>query len=80
MTWAALALALLKVVYSMLTFARERGLISAGYDKAVADQAMAVLGTTTEGKRILEKLNALTPTQLDDITDAVGNANKPKPS
>lgn len=48
----------------------------AGKEQQIAEQAKAVLGMTAEGKRILEKLNAMSDAQLNDLTDAVGNAGK----
>jgi len=48
----------------------------AGKEQQIAEQAKAVLGMTTEGKRILEKINALSDSGLNDLTDAVGNAGK----
>jgi len=48
----------------------------AGKEQQIAEQAKAVLGMTAEGKRILEKINALSDGQLNDLTDAVGNAGK----
>ena len=48
----------------------------AGKEQQITEQAKAVLGMTLEGKRILEKLNALSDGQLNDLTDAVGNAGK----
>jgi len=48
----------------------------AGKEQQIAEQAKAVLGMTLEGKRILEKINALSDSGLNDLTDAVGNAGK----
>ena len=48
----------------------------AGKEQQIAEQAKAVLGMTAEGKRLLEKINALSDGGLNDLTDAVGNAGK----
>jgi hypothetical protein len=65
MSWVSLALALLKFVSSLLTWARERELISEGYDKAIAEQSAAILRKTDAGKKILEKVNAMSPSEVD---------------
>jgi hypothetical protein len=65
MSWVSLALALLRFVSSLLTWARERELISEGYDKAIAEQSAAILRKTDAGKKILEKVNAMSPSEVD---------------
>lgn len=74
MTWLSLALALLKLVNSIILWARERELISEGYDKAIAEQAAAILKKTEAGKAILERVNALS----DDDVDAELRGLEPK--
>lgn len=66
MSWISLALALLKFVNSIMTWARERELISEGYDKAIAEETQAILGKTATGKAILEKVNAMSDKEVDD--------------
>ena len=65
MTWVSLALALLKFVNSIMTWARERELISEGYDKAIAEQTHAIYVKTTAGKAIMEKVNAMDDSTVD---------------
>lgn len=65
MTWVSLALALLKFVNSIMTWARERELISEGYDRAIAEQTQAIFVKTTAGKAIMERVNALSDTDVD---------------
>jgi hypothetical protein len=50
MTWVSLALALLKFVNAIILWARERELISEGYDKAIAEQAAAILKKQRPGR------------------------------
>jgi len=54
----------------------DKGQFDAGQEHQIVEQAKAVLGMTAEGKRLLEKINALSDSDLDDLTDAVGNAGK----
>jgi len=74
MSWLSLALALLKLVNSIMTWARERELVSEGYDKAIAEQSAEILKKTSAGKAILERVNALS----DDDVDAELRGLEPK--
>ena len=74
MTWLSLALALLKFVNNIMTWARQRELISHGYDQAIAEQTKQILVKTTEGKKIMEKVNAMS----DDDVDAALRDLEPK--
>lgn len=65
MTWVSLALALLKFVNAIMTWARERELISEGYDKAIAEVSQSILVKTTVGKAIMEKVNAMSDADVD---------------
>lgn len=74
MTWAALALALLKVINNIMNLVEREQLERAGYDKAIAATAAEVLRKTATGRAILEKVNALT----DDEVDAALRDLEPK--
>lgn len=65
MSWVSLALALLKFVNSIMTWARERELVSEGYDKAIAEVSQSILVKTAAGKAIMEKVNAMSPEEVD---------------
>lgn len=65
MTWVSLALALLKFVNAIMTWARERELISQGYDHAIAEVTQSILVKTTAGKAIMEKVNAMSDNEVD---------------
>lgn len=65
MTWVSLALALLKFVNSIMTWARERELISEGYDKAISEVTQSILVKTTAGKAIMEKVNEMSDEEVD---------------
>jgi hypothetical protein len=73
-TWLSLALTLLKIASTIITWARERELISQGYDQAIAEQAESILKKTEAGKAILERVNALS----DDDVDAELRGLEPK--
>ena len=64
-SWISLALALLKLVNGIMTWARERELISEGHDAAIAEAASQILVKTTAGKAIMEKVNAMDEKQVD---------------
>ena len=65
MSWISLALTLLKIVNSIMTWARERELISAGYDKAIAEASQSILLKTEAGKKMMEKVNAMSDEEVD---------------
>lgn len=66
MSWVSLALALLKFVNNIMIWARERELISEGYDQAIAEISQAILAKTAAGKAIMEKINAMSDSEVDD--------------
>jgi hypothetical protein len=76
LTYAKLALIALQVVQFFLRKAHDDKQFAAGEEHQIVEHAKAVLGMTAEGKRLLEKINALSDSDLDDLTDAVGNAGK----
>lgn len=76
LTYAKFALIALQVVQFFLRKAHDDKQFAAGEDHQIADQAKAVLGMTAEGKRLLEKINALSDSELDDLTDAIGGAGR----
>lgn len=64
-TWLGLALQLLKLVNSIMLWAKERELISEGYDRAIAEVTQSILIKTDAGKKIMEQVNAMSPDQVD---------------
>lgn len=64
-TWLGLALQLLKLVNSIVLWAKERELISEGYDKAIAEETQAILRKTEAGKAMLEKVNGMSDAEVD---------------
>jgi hypothetical protein len=68
-------LALQFVLWCMRTY-HDKKQFDAGQEHQIVEQAKAVLGMTAEGKRLLEKINALSDSDLDDLTDAIGSAGK----
>jgi hypothetical protein len=65
MGWLSLALTLLKIVNTIMTWARERELVSQGYDAAIAEVSQSILVKTTEGKRIMERVNEMSDQDVD---------------
>jgi hypothetical protein len=65
MGWLSLALTLLKIANTIMTWARERELISEGYDKAIGEVTQEILVKTTAGKAIMEKVNAMSDEEVD---------------
>jgi hypothetical protein len=65
MSWISLALTLLKVVNLIMNWARERELISKGYDQAIAEVTQSILIKTDAGKKIMERVNAMSDAEVD---------------
>lgn len=65
-TYLSLALAVLKLVLAFMTWARERELISQGYDQAIAEVSQKIMAKTAAGKATLEKVNAMSDAEVDD--------------
>lgn len=74
MTYAQIALLVLQIAKWFLDRATEQKQFDAGQEHQIAEQAKAVLGMTSEGKRLLEKINAMSDGDVDDLADAVGRA------
>lgn len=74
MTYAQIALLVLQIAKWFMDRATEKKQFDAGQEHQIAEQAKAVLGMTAEGKRLLEKINAMSDSDVDDLTDAVGRA------
>lgn len=66
MGWISLALALLKFVNGIMTWAKERELISQGYDKAIAEVTQSIFVKTEAGKAMIEKVNRMSDAEVDD--------------
>ncbi len=64
-SWISLALTLLKLVNNIMTWAKERELISEGHDAAIAEMTQQILVKTTAGKLLMEKVNALSESEVD---------------
>jgi hypothetical protein len=65
MSWLSLALTLLKIVATIMSWARERELIDQGYDKAIAEASQEIMRKTAAGKAILERVNAMSDDEVD---------------
>lgn len=72
MPWASIILAGLKLVFALIDYAKNNQLIKAGEDKQIALQSMELLRRTDEGKMLMERLDALSDRERDDLDDALG--------
>lgn len=66
MTWVSLALALLKFVNSIMSWTRERELISKGQDIEIARQTAAILSKTEYAKDVRQKIASMDDKAVDD--------------
>jgi hypothetical protein len=74
LTWASLALAVLKLINGMMSYFNREALIQSGHDKAIAEVSAEIMKKTAAGKAILERVNAMS----DDEVDAGLHGLEPK--
>lgn len=65
MSWVSLALTLLKIVANIMTWARERELISKGQDMEIARQTTAILAQTEYAKNVKDRIAKMDDTAID---------------
>lgn len=76
MSWVGIIGALLNFVLTLLKYAQEKNLIDAGYDKAVAKQALDVLEATRAGTELRDKIAAMSDQEAEELwRRMVDNAN-----
>lgn len=64
-TYAKLALALLQVVEMLVNLAKTKQMMDAGADREIARTSASILAKTEAGKKILERVNALSDKDVD---------------
>lgn len=65
LTWAEIILLLLKVVNAIMGEVNDARQFKAGADSEIAKIALAIANKTAAGKAIMEKVNALSPADVD---------------
>ena len=71
-SWIEIALALLKIANSLITWGRERDLVSSGQDKEIAEQSVAILVKSNAAKEVMQQMSALDDKQIDDVLKQLG--------
>ena len=71
-SWIELALAFLKIANTLITWGRERELISEGQDKEIAIQSAAILTRSNAAKAVMQQVASLTEQQTDDVLKQLG--------
>ena len=64
-TYIGLALALLKFINNLMNYIDREALMKAGTDAEIAKTALAIANKTAAGKAIMEKVNAMSPADVD---------------
>lgn len=72
MSWIEIGLACLKLALALLDWAKGKQQFNAGQDAEIAKNALAILDKTETGKRITEKLRAMSDGDLDAVVDDLG--------
>lgn len=65
-TYASLILAVLKVINSFMNYVNSKELMQAGADAEIAKVSAAILRKTQAGKAIMEKVDAMSDTDVDN--------------
>lgn len=79
MTWIQLAILLLKVVNSIISWAHDRRLIDQGYQQAIAEQLAAIAVKTQLKDKIRSEIDALSEKDIDDELRKLEPVNNDKP-
>ena len=74
--WLNIVLMLVQAAQALFGWLRDRQLIKAGEDAAVARAALALLETTQEGKRLRDYVKTLEPTEEDALWDRMLKKDK----
>ena len=64
-TWAGLILAALKIVYAIMGAVQQDKWMQAGEDAEIAKISAAILQRTAAGKKMMEKVNAMSDADVD---------------
>lgn len=78
MSWVSFALMLLQVINKIMTYARERELISQGQDIEIARQTAAILAKTEYAKNVRDKIAKMDDRAVDDALRALEPRPLPK--
>jgi hypothetical protein len=65
LTWPEIVLLLLKLANAIMGAVNEDKWMKAGADSEIAKIALAIAGKTAAGKKIMERVNALSPADVD---------------
>jgi hypothetical protein len=60
-----LALLVMQFIDKLFDKWRDKGLIDQGYDKAIAEVTQSILVKTEAGKKMMERVNAMSPEEVD---------------
>ena len=67
MSWISLILAVLKLISSIVVWARERQLLQAGQDQAIAQASLQVLAATASGHELRQRIEAMTDPEAEEL-------------
>lgn len=63
--WAKIILLILQVADKLIDYVQDQKLIQQGRDEEIAKAAQAIMAKTKSGKAILERINAMSDTEVD---------------
>ena len=71
-SWIEIALTFLKLANTLITWGRERELVSSGQDKQIAEQSAAILLKSNAAKAVMQQMSTLDDKQVDDVLKQLG--------
>lgn len=74
-SWLEFGILLLKAANAVLSSISDRKQFEAGRQSAILEEAKKTLALTEEGKRILEKIYAMSDEESDDLLGRLGNSS-----
>jgi hypothetical protein len=70
--WGEMILLGIKTLLAVINWYQEKQQFNAGQDAEIAKNAVAILEKTSAGKKIMEKINAMSDGDLDSLIDDLG--------
>lgn len=70
--WAEIILLSIKSLLALINWFQDKQQFNAGQDAEIAKNAVAILEKTNTGKKLMEKINALSDNDLDSLIDDLG--------
>jgi len=71
-SWFTIASAALQLVLALVEWGKGRQQFTSGQDAEIAKTSLAILRKTDAGKKLMERIDAMSPAERDEFSDALG--------